>query len=382
MARVIRQSVRRPPSLQRQVLFWLAALIVLALFLYVFSPILLPFVAGMAIAYALDPLADWLERRGLSRLWATLVILLLFAVIVAMLVITLLPALINQLVGLAGRLPDFVGWISERLQPLLQSRFAQQLGIDPDSLGSSLRPLASQAASWLSALLVGLWSGGQAMLSIISLFVVTPVVAFYLLYDWDRMVAHVDALLPRDHAPTIRRLGSDISQTIAAFVRGQGLLCIILGVFYAIALVAIGLNFGLLIGLMAGLLSFIPFVGSLVGFATSVIVAAVQFWPDQWIWIVVTAVVFVAGQFIEGNILQPRLVGNSVGLHPVWLMFALLAFAMLFGFVGTLIAVPVAAAIGVLVRFAVQRYRDSAFYAGRAGIDAETEPVEERAAGE
>jgi len=382
MARVIRQSVRRPPSLQRQVLFWLAALFVLALFLYIFSPILLPFVAGMAIAYALDPLADWLERRGLSRLWATLVILLLFAVIVALLLITLLPALVNQLVGLAGRLPDFVGWISERLQPLLQSRFAQQLGIDPDSLGESLRPLASQAAGWISAVLIGLWSGGQAMLSIVSLLVVTPVVAFYLLYDWDRMVGHVDALLPRDHAPTIRRLSGDISQTIAAFVRGQGLLCIILGVFYAVALVAIGLNFGLLIGLMAGLLSFIPFVGSLVGFATSVIVAAVQFWPDQWIWIVVTAVVFIAGQFIEGNILQPRLVGNSVGLHPVWLMFALLAFAMLFGFVGTLIAVPVAAAIGVLVRYAVQRYRDSAFYAGRAGISDETGPVEERAAGE
>jgi predicted PurR-regulated permease PerM len=192
-----------------------------------------------------------------------------------------------------------------------------------------------------------------------------PVVAFYLLYDWDRMVARADALLPRQHAETIRSLIAEISDVIAGFVRGQGLLCLFLGVFYAAGLVIIGLNFGLLIGLGAGLLSFIPYVGTILGFVIAVTVAFVQFSPD-WIWIAATVGVFVLGQFIEGNILQPRLLGGRVGLHPVWLMFALFAFGYLFGFVGLLIAVPAAAAIGVLVRFAVRRYLASPLYAGDA----------------
>ena len=203
----------------------------------------------------------------------------------------------------------------------------------------------------------------MALFSIVSLFVVTPVVAFYMLLDWDRMVAKVDSWVPRDYVDTVRQLASEINVATAGFVRGQGTLCLVLGLMYAVGLTLTGLKFGVLIGLFSGLISFIPYVGSLTGLVLSVGLAFVQFWPD-WIWVVAVACVFFIGQFIEGNILQPRLVGKSVGLHPVWLMFALFAFGALFGFVGLLIAVPAAAAIAVLVRFAISRYLDSPLYKG------------------
>jgi predicted PurR-regulated permease PerM len=208
-----------------------------------------------------------------------------------------------------------------------------------------------------------LWSGGQAIISVFALLVITPVVAFYLLVDWDRMVATVDGWVPLRHRDTVRELAWEMHQAIAGFVRGQAAVCALLGLFYAVGLSLVGLNFAVLIGLTAGLLSFIPYVGSLTGLMVSVGVAVVQFWPD-WTWILATLGVCVAGQFIEGNILSPKLVGASVGLHPVWLMFALLAFGSLFGFVGLLLAVPLAAMVGVLARFALRRYMASPLYLG------------------
>ena len=205
----------------------------------------------------------------------------------------------------------------------------------------------------------------MALVSVVSLFVVTPVVAFYMLLDWDRMVATVDSWVPRDYVLTVRQIATDINTATAGFVRGQGTLCLILGTIYAVGLTLTGLNFAILIGLFAGLISFIPYVGSLTGLVLALGVAFVQFWPD-WTMIVAVAVVFFIGQFIEGNILSPKLVGKSVGLHPVWLMFALFAFGALFGFVGLLIAVPAAAAVAVLVRFAIARYLESPLYKGHA----------------
>jgi predicted PurR-regulated permease PerM len=191
-----------------------------------------------------------------------------------------------------------------------------------------------------------------------------------MLLDWDKMIRTVDSWIPRDHLDTVRTIAHDVDTAVAGFVRGQGTLCLILGIMYAVGLTAVGLNFGLLIGLFAGLVSFIPYIGSLLGLVLSVGVALVQFWPD-WHWVVVVAAIFFGGQFIEGNILQPNLVGKSVGLHPVWLMFALFAFGALFGFVGLLIAVPAAAAVGVLVRFALSRYLHSPLYRGH-GLPPET----------
>jgi predicted PurR-regulated permease PerM len=204
------------------------------------------------------------------------------------------------------------------------------------------------------------------VVNVIVFLVVVPVVAFYMLMDWDHMVARIDHLLPRDHAPVIRRLAGEIDRTLASFVRGQGTVCLILGTFYAVALMVVGLQFGLVVGLIAGLLTFIPYVGALVGGALSVGLALFQFWGDWWL-IVAVAAIFQVGQMVEGNILTPKLVGSSVGLHPVTLIFALSAFGTLFGFVGMLVAVPVAAAIGVLVRFALEQYQQGLLYRGIAG---------------
>jgi predicted PurR-regulated permease PerM len=241
----------------------------------------------------------------------------------------------------------------------------RRFGVDANDLREGLNSLLSTGLGFLTTVFKSIWSSGVALVSLASLFVVTPVVAFYMLLDWDRMIAKVDSWVPRDHVETVRELAAAINASTAGFVRGQGTLCLILGTMYAVGLTLTGLNFAILIGLFAGLISFIPYVGSMVGLVLALGVAFVQFWPD-WIMVCLVAGVFFLGQFIEGNILQPRLVGKSVGLHPVWLMFALFAFGALFGFVGLLIAVPAAAAIGVLVRFAIDRYLASPLYTGHA----------------
>jgi predicted PurR-regulated permease PerM len=212
-------------------------------------------------------------------------------------------------------------------------------------------------------LLASVWSQGQALVSLFSLLVITPVVAFYLICDWDRLVAAVDGSIPLSQRETVRGLAREINATISAYVRGQTAVCLILGSYYAIGLTLTGLSFGLLIGIISGLISFIPYVGSMTGLVLSLGVAAAQFFPD-WTRILLVLGVFLVGQFLEGNVLAPKLVGKSVGLHPVWLMFALLAFGYLFGFVGLLLAVPLAAAVGVLVRFALRRYLASPLYTG------------------
>lgn len=351
-------------KLRTHVYFWLAALAFLILFLYLFRGILLPFVAGMGLAYCLDPIADWFERRGFSRMMATIVILVLFLIFFVLALVIIIPLLGAQTASFIERLPGLISQLQVRLSEFNAGWLERLVGEDRASVQQSFSDILTEGAGWLTGLLRSVWSGGQAILDIASLFVVTPVVAFYLLYDWDRMVAKVNSWLPRDNAEIIRDLTNDINAALAGFVRGQGLVCLLLGAFYAIGLSLAGLNFGLLIGLLAGLLSFIPYVGSITGFLLAIGVALVQFWPD-YIHIALIAIIFGAGQFLEGNVLQPRLVGRSVGLHPVWLMFALFAFGSLFGFVGLLVAVPLAAAIGVLVRFALTKYLQSNFYTGQ-----------------
>nr|WP_255607116.1 AI-2E family transporter [Phyllobacterium sp. 2063] len=350
-------------SVRRQALFWTGAMVFLALFLYIFSSILLPFVAGLVLAYFLDPVADRLERLGLSRLLATVLILVLFIVTFAVLLVILVPVLASQMSDLIARLPIYV----TLLQELIADRDSQWLkdfiGVDASVIRNSLDSLLQQGAGFLTTLLQSIWSSGKTLINVAALFVVTPVVAFYMLLDWDRMVAKIDNLVPREHVSTVRDIANDMNKAIAGFVRGQGTVCLLLGIIYAVGLTVVGLNFGLLIGLFAGLISFIPYVGSLVGLVLALGVAIVQFWPE-WGHILGVAIAFGIGQFIEGNILQPKLVGSSVGLHPVWLMFALFAFGSLLGFTGMLIAVPTAAAVGVLVRFIISRYQQSPLYTG------------------
>jgi predicted PurR-regulated permease PerM len=355
-------------AFRRQVAFWLIAAALFVGFLYLFSSVLLPFFAGMILAYFLDPVADWLERRGMSRLAAAIFILVMFILLLALGLVIVIPILASQMTDFLSHLPDYMS----RLQNLVTSYdpewLSGRIGVNPEDLREGVNSLLTEGAGFVSTLFSSIWSSGRALVDIAGLFVVTPVVAFYMLLDWDRMVAKVDSWIPRDHLGTVRRLALDIDRAVAGFVRGQGTLCLILGIFYAVGLTIVGLNFGLLIGFFAGLISFIPYVGSLIGLVLSVGVALVQFWPE-WHWVAAVAAVFFAGQFLEGNILQPNLVGKSVGLHPVWLMFALFAFGAMFGFVGLLIAVPAAAAVGVLSRFALSRYLSSPLYRGDAGSD-------------
>ena len=347
----------------RVVMFWAITLAVFVVLLFVLRSILLPFVAGLGIAYALNPVADWLVARGLSRLWATILILVLFLVVFVAAVLTLVPVLIGQLVDLVESAPTYIEQLQDLLGLAINSKVAAFLGLDAESIRTSLRGMLGGGGQIFSAFVQSLWSGGQFLTDFLSLLVVTPFVAFYLLQDWHRVVAWVDNLLPRARADDIRRLASEIDLKVAAFVRGQLLVGLILGIFYATGLVLIGINYGLLIGLVSGLISFIPYLGFTVGFAISIVLALVQFWPD-WVLPLATVALFMVGQFIEGYVLYPRLIGPSVGIHPVWLFFALFAFGLLFGFVGLLIAVPSAAAVGVVFAYIVERYRDSPIYRG------------------
>ena len=348
--------------LRRHVIFWLSGFVVFFLAIYLFRGILLPFVAGMATAYLLDPVCDRLERLGLSRTWATVLVTLAFLVLVVLAFAILVPAVVGQLGAFLERVPDYVERLRgslERLAAVVQERF------DPALLERAREAAAGSIdrfVSWITRTLGGLVTGGVAFANFLSLLVITPIVTFYLLRDWDRITEQVDAWLPRAQAPVIRRQLGKIDASLAGFVRGQASVCLILGVFYAVALTLAGLEFGLAIGLTAGLISFIPYVGSMVGGLLSIGLALVQF--DDWVRVAVVAAIFAAGQAIEGNFLTPKLVGDRVGLHPVWVIFALLAGGALFGFVGLLIALPFAATIGVLVRFALEQYLDSAFYHG------------------
>lgn len=352
-------------AFRRQIRFWLIAAALLAFFLWMFSQILLPFAAGMVLAYFLDPVADRLERIGLSRLMATVVILVGFLVIVVLGLVLLIPVVANQFADLVQRLPEYLAQLQKLVTSFNPDWLKERFGIDPANLQQGLNSVLTNGFSYISTIFGSIVSSAASLFSIAGLFVVTPVVAFYMLLDWDRMVATVDGWVPRDYVPTVRRLANEINASTAGFVRGQGTVCLLLGAMYAFGLSLVGLNFAILVGMIAGIISFIPYVGSLVGLVVALGLAFVQFWPE-WQWVVATAGVFFVGQFIEGNILQPRLVGKSVGLHPVWLMFALFAFGALFGFVGLLIAVPAAAAIAVLVRFAIAKYLESPLYTGQS----------------
>jgi len=357
-------------TINEQLRYWGAGLAALLLALWLLSDALTPFLAGMAVAYFTDPLADRLERAGMSRALATVVITALFLVLLVGSVAILLPLAIDQVRQFVQDAPELAANFRDFVSAMSQRYFPDGLGDQTSVIQQGLQSLEEKARAASSAVLKGAWSGGLAVVDFLGVVLIMPIVSFYLLLDWDRMVGEIDSWLPRQHAGELRRIARDIDRVLAGFVRGQLSVCLILGAFYAVALMIIGLKFGLLIGLVAGLISFIPFVGSIVGGGLSLGVAAVQYWNDP-LWIGVVAAVFVLGQAIEGNVLTPRLVGGSIGLHPVWLMFALAAFGSLMGFAGLLVAVPAAAVIGVLGRYALERYFDSRLYLGPEGRPAE-----------
>lgn len=360
-------------TLQKQVLIWAISLGVLVLALWAFSPILLPFIAGLVLAYFLDPVADQLQRLGLSRLVAAIFIIIVSILALVLALVILVPVVTDQVGRFAGDLPGIIQSLTLRfneLAPQWMKDIVVQSGAD---VQGSVTQFAGKAAEWILSVLKTVLSGGLALVNLVSLIVVTPIVTFYLLVDWDDMIEAVDGWVPREHAETVRALGREVNTAMAGFIRGQGTVCLLLGFFYAVALSFAGLKFGLAIGLLAGALTFIPYAGALIGGVLAIGVALVQFWPDVWS-IALVAAIFGLGQFLEGNFLSPKLVGKSVGLHPVWLMFALFAFGYSFGFVGLLLAVPLAAAAGVLVRFGLKQYLSSRLYLG-SYADADPVPV-------
>lgn len=349
-------------TMQKQITFWLVGFVAVGIMLYLLSGILLPFAAGLILAYLLDPIVEKLVDAGIGRVLATSLILGSFALIFTTVLVLILPLIAHQLSDFIASIPD----ILTRIQALIHDKGApllQKIGgfKSLEDLKGSWSTFAGQGAGWLGGALKSLLSGGQAVAGIMSLLVITPVVTFYMLCDWDRMIKTIDECLPRAHVETIRSLMREIDSTMGGFLRGQALVCLFLGSFYAIGLALMGVKSGVLIGVMTGAMSFIPYVGSITGLIIGTSVAIAQFWPDA-VWPIAVLVLFGVGQFIEGNFLTPKLVGASVGLHPVWLLFALLAFGSLFGFLGLLLAVPIAAIIGVLTRFFLKQYLNSPLY--------------------
>ncbi|MEO1379975.1 MAG: AI-2E family transporter, partial [Pseudomonadota bacterium] len=293
-------------------------------------------------------------------------IITLFALLIfVILVLLVIPTLVQQAANLINVAPTLFA----DLQVFLTDRFPQIVD-ENSTIRSSLTALGETIQNRGGQLIETVLSSAASLVNVVVLMVIVPVVAFYLLYDWDRMIAQVDNLLPRDHAPVIRQLAGEIDKTLASFIRGMGTVCLVLGTFYAAALMLVGLQFGLVVGAFAGLITFIPYIGALLGGALALGLALFQFWGD-WVSIGLVAGIFMIGQVMEGNVLTPKLVGSSVGLHPVWLIFALSVFGALFGFVGMLVAVPVAASLGVLARFAIRNYLDSRLYKGLSDQDQE-----------
>ncbi len=344
----------------RPVVFWLVIVLVLCALLWLLSEVLLPFVAGIALAYLQAPLADRMERLGLNRTVAALLIVAVVVLVLLAIALLVVPYVMQQLMSLISTIPDHVAKMRDIVADPNRPWLNWLVSGDQNKTVSEF---VGTAAAWLTKFAYSLWSGGKALVSFASVLIIMPVVTFYLICDWHGMVEILDSWVPVRHRETVRELAHDIDQAISGFLRGQLVVCFLLGLYYAIALTLVGLQFGLLIGVVAGLLTFVPYIGSLTGLLVASAVAITQFWPD-WKWIIAVVVIFLVGQFVEGNIIAPKLVGERVGLHPVWIIFAMFAFGYLFGFVGLLLAVPLAAAIAVLFRFGLRRYLASPIYTG------------------
>jgi predicted PurR-regulated permease PerM len=351
------------PRLQRA-LFWVAILALAVLAVALLQGVLVPFAAAFVIAYLLGPAVDRLEALGLRRSVASLAVLVAFLLALGFVLVLIVPLIEGQIAHLIERFPGLVSAAQEQFGNFMQL-LRRHL---PAAEAAKVRDVVSQkigdAVAWFAGLLQSMITSSFAILSILSLVVVTPVVSFFLLRDWHAMIAAIDACLPRDSAPTIREQARIVNETLAGFVHGLVLVCLILALYYAVALSIAGLESALALGLLIGVLAIIPVLGVSIGFVLSVALAGLQF--GTWTAVFVVCGIFLFGQTVEANVLTPKLVGDRIHLHPVWVIFALLAGGRLLGLTGVLISVPVAAVLGVLMRFALERYRASPLYDPRA----------------
>ena len=351
---------------ERHILIWLGALAATVVVIALLKDVLLPFVVGMILAYALNPIAEMLVRRGLSRTVASAALVAMIIVLLALALLFLLPPLMGQLQHLAQSLPTLLPRLANVVEEIAKERLGSRFDEFKAGLDQAVAGLQINWSSVLPAVLQSVWAKGLALMNFVSLLLITPLVVFYLLVDWHSMLARIDGWLPRDSRTTVRRLAGDIDGAIGAFIRGQGLVCLILGALYAIGLSWAGLRYGLLIGLATGVLSFVPFAGWAMGLIVSAGMILVQTWPDL-VPLYKVIGVFLVGMALDSALLSPRIVGSRVGLHPLWLIFALFVFSYAMGFVGMLVAVPLAAAFAVLVRHGLDVYIGSDLYRGKGG---------------
>jgi predicted PurR-regulated permease PerM len=337
--------------LARPATFWIAVCAVALVALVLLREILLPFVVGALLAYLLVPAVDRLERFGINRTFAALAVMLPLIVGIVAVILVMFPVIIGEIRFFVEEFPRYVtrlqSLVTEASGPWMHSVMGEDLHIEQSS-SDVVRTMGSR---WLDSFLNSLWSSGRALISLLSLVVVTPIIAIYLAIDWHRMIATVDGWFAPEYRGDIRALGHEIHDTVAGFVRGQVVICLVLAVVYAAALKVTGLNHAILIGITAGLISFVPYLGAATGILVSVCVALDQFWPN-WALVVVVGGIFIVGEMLADYVLSPRLIGRRVKLNPVWMLFALFAFGWLFGFIGVLLAIPVAASLGVVLRFA------------------------------
>lgn len=347
-------------TIKKQIKYWAIAAGAFILLLWFMGDVLLPFVMGAVVAYFLDPVVGKLQQQGLSRAASTALLTMLAALTFITITLLVVPALVSQIIDLFESGPDlaksFSNWLNKTLPFFLGEGSNIQTFIN--STGDVIQ---QQGGELLKTAL----NSAASILDLIMLFIIVPVVAIYLLLDWHRITSTIDNLLPREHAPVIRDLVNKIDTKLAGFIRGTGTVCFILGFYYATTLMLVGLKFGLVVGIIAGLISFIPYLGAILGGTLALGLALFQFWND-WMSIGIVLGIFVVGQTVEGNFITPKLVGNSVGLHPVWLIMSLSVFGSLFGFLGLLVAVPIATILGVLIRFFIDKYEQSKLFNGSA----------------
>ncbi|WP_448102374.1 AI-2E family transporter [Luteibacter jiangsuensis] len=352
----------------------LAITAVIVFLIWLLAPVLMPFALAAMLAYLGDPLADRLQRLGMGRTWAVSIVFTVISVVVVGVLLLLIPLIQRQFQNLAENLPHYVEWVRTTALPWIQAKLRLDPNVfDTDRLLATVREHIGSVGSIAAKAVAKVTQSGMGVVMWLTNAVLIPVVAFYLLRDWDAMMAQIQRMLPRSIEPTVVRLARESDEVLGAFVRGQLLVMLALGVFYGLGLTLVGISIGPLIGMVAGLLSFVPYLGFMIGFVAALIAALVQY--GDWTHVILVGVVFTVGQLLEGYVLVPRLVGGKIGLHPVAVIFAVLAGGHLFGFLGVLLALPAASVVVVLMRYAISRYRESDLYTEPAA-DAPAQSIE------
>ncbi len=334
--------------------------------MWLLAPILTPFVVALMLGWLGDPLVDRLEARGRSRNTAVVMVFALMVLLLVLALLILVPMIERQITTLVAALPQGQAWLMGTAIPWVEAKTGLELmgWLDPDRLIDWIRSHWQQAGGVASTFFGYLSRSGFAMVAWVVNLALLPILAYYFLRDWDKLVERVASVIPRNHIETVSRLAKESDEVLGAFIRGQIAVMIALGVVYAVGLSVVGLKLGLLIGIVAGLISFIPYLGATTGVVMAVLAALVQAQGFDLKLLVLVGVVFTVGQLLESYVLTPRIVGDKIGLHPVAVIFAVMAGGQLFGFLGMLLALPAAAVINVLLRYAHERYRQSELYAG------------------